>query len=106
MKVTTITLQEATVFPDLNASEGKEAGFERTVLSLTPLKYKHFRAVSQKPEEDQMHYLMMQMTGLSDDDLGELLPGDAAKLSGLVFDSMKEYMQLGQKIVKNMELDK
>lgn len=103
MKLTTLKLQEATAFPDLNAAEGKDVGFERDSLSLTSLKYKHFRAVAQKPDEDQMHYLMMQMTGLSDDDLGELLPGDAAKLSELVFDSMKEYMQLGQKIVKNME---
>lgn len=106
MKITTLKLEEPTAFPDLNAAEGKEPGFERDALNLSSLKYKHFRAVAVKPEEDQMHYLMMQMTGLSDDDLGELLPSDAAKLSELVFDSMKEYMQLGQKIVKNMELDK
>lgn len=100
-----IKLHEPTIFPDLNLAEGKEHDFERDSLGLTSLKYKHFRAVVQKPEEDQMHYLMMVMTGLTDNDLGELTPADAATLSGLVFDAMKEYMQLGQKIVKNMQQD-
>ncbi len=97
-----IQLSEPTVFADLNKAEEKEANFERSEIAVKPLKYKHFRSVMQFPEADQMHHLMMVLTGLSEDDLGELCPGDAAIVSGMVFDSMKEYMQLGKKIVQGM----
>jgi hypothetical protein len=101
--VTTIQLDEPTVFLDLNKKEGVAADFERSELKLNSLKYKHFRAVLQYPEADQMHHLMLAMTGLSENDLGELSPATAAEISGLVFESMKEYLKLGQKIIKNIE---
>jgi len=94
-----INLKVATVFPDLNKKEGKDASYARNEIELNTLKYKHFRSVMQHPEADQMHHLMMAITSLSEDDIGELSPADAATVSGIVFDSMKEYMQLGQKIV-------
>lgn len=98
----TITLQEATAFPDLNRAESKEANFERTELAINSLKYKNFRSVMQYPEQDQMHHLMMALTGLSENDIGELTPHDAAQLSGIVFDAMKEYMELGRRVAKNL----
>jgi len=96
-------LSEETVFADLNKKEGKEADFSRNEISLNSLKYKHFRSVLNYPEEDQMHQLMMALTGLTDNDLGELTPNDAAEISHIIFDSMKKYMELGQKILKNAE---
>lgn len=101
--MTTFTLSEPTVFADLNKAEGKEANHERSEISINTLKYKHFRSVVQYPEADQMHHLMRIMTNLSEDDIGELTPNDAAGISHLIFDAMKEYMKLGQHIMKGIE---
>ena len=101
--MTTIQLSDPTAFPDLNSAEGKEPSYERTELELKKLKYKHFRSIMKYPDEDQMHHLMMAMTGLSEDDIGELSPSDAAEISAAIFDSMKKYMELGKRIVKGLE---
>lgn len=101
--MTTIHLSEPTIFPDLNHNENQDQNFARTQLELKSLKYKHFRAVLQYPEADQMHHLMMAMTGLSEEDIGELTPNDAAEISGIIFDSMRKYMELGQKVVKGFD---
>ena len=100
--MTAIQLSVATIFADLNKNEAQLPTFERVELNIHPLKYKHFRSVMQYPEADQMHHLMLALTGLSEDDLGELCPADAARVSAMVFDSMKDYMQLGQKIMRNV----
>lgn len=99
----TIHLHEPTAFPDLNKKEHKDADHERKDLQLNSLKYKHFRAVMQQPAEDQMHHLMKALTGLSENDIGELSPVDAAEISALIFDSMKKYMELGKKIAKGIQ---
>lgn len=95
-------LTEATIFPDLNAKEQQSADHSRTTLNLQTLRYKHFRAVLQYPEQDQMHHLMLSMTGLTEDDLGELTPDDSAEISKIIFDAMKKYIQLGKTIVKSL----
>ena len=82
--MTTIQLSEPTLFADLNKAQQKEPGFLRDTLELATLKYKHFRSIAQYPEADQMHHLMMAMTGLSEDDIGELTPNDAAEISKAV----------------------
>jgi len=99
----TFNLSEATIFPDLNKKEAQDLELSRDALQLNTLKYKHFRAALKFPEQDQMHQLMLSMTNLSEDDIGELTPNDAAGISGIVFDAMKKYMELGQEIVKGME---
>lgn len=98
-----IQLSEPTVFPDLNKSEHQDINFERSELKLNSLKYKHFREVMKKSAEDQMHHLMKALTGLSENDLGELSPTDAAEISAIIFDSMKNYMELGKKITKGIQ---
>jgi len=100
--MTEIKLSEPTIFPDLNRIEEKEPNYARTQLHLNNLKYKHFRSIVSYPEQDQMHHLMMSMTGLSEDDIGELSPGDAAEISGAVFEAMRKYMELGQKIAQGL----
>lgn len=100
--MTTIQLTEPTAFPDLNAKEQQPADFQRTTLTLQPLRYKHFRGVLQYPEQDQMHHLMLNMTGLTETDLGELTPDDSAEISNIVFNAMKKYIQLGKTIVKSL----
>ena len=68
--MTTFQLSEPTIFPDLNKKENKPADFARSELTLSSLKYKHFREVIKKPEEEQMHFLVLQLSNLSDDDAG------------------------------------
>lgn len=97
------SLSQPTSFPDLNKQENKDAEFNREEIQLSPLKYKHFRAALKYPEEDQMHHLMMAMTGLSEDDIGEFSPNDAAGISKIIFESMRKYMELGQQILKGMD---
>lgn len=101
--MTIFNLSEPTVFPDFNKKENQASDFARSEIALNTLKYKHFRAVLKYPEEDQMHHLMLAMTGLSDDDLGELTPNDAAGLSRIIFQAMQEYMKLGQQIMKGLD---
>ncbi|MDR3477673.1 MAG: hypothetical protein P4M14_06550 [Gammaproteobacteria bacterium] len=101
--MTSFQLSEPTAFADLNKHEGREVDFERDSIELKTLKYKHFRSVLKYPEEDQMHQLMLAMTGLTEDDIGELTPTDAAEISHLIFQSMKKYMELGQQILRGME---
>lgn len=96
-------LSEPTAFPDLNKKSGAALDFETSELPLQTLKYKHFRQVMQFPEQDQMHHLMMIITGLTEDDLGELTPDDTAEISGYVYDSMRKYLQLGKRIMSSMD---
>jgi hypothetical protein len=97
------TLSEPTVFPDFNKKSGRDAAYAVTELQLHSLKYKHFREIAKFPEEDQMHRLMLSMTGLTEEDIGELTPNDAAGISQIIFESMKKYFELGQKIIRGME---
>lgn len=98
-----IKLNEPTIFPDLNKTGQKEPNFAHDELPLNGLKYKHFREVMKKPADDQMHHLMKALTGLSENDLGELSPIDAAEISSIIFNSMKSYMDLGKKIAKGIQ---
>ena len=96
-------ITEPTIFPELNQKEGLDPNHERSSLPLNKLKYKDFREIVKYPEEDQMHHLMLEMTGLSESDLGELSPDDAAEISTIIYEAMKKYIQLGQKILSGLE---
>jgi len=102
MSNTNLTLSEATIFADFNAENNLEENNALTEITLSRLKYKHFREVAKYPEQDQMHHLMLSLTRLSEDDLGELLPDDAAEISKIIFEAMQKYIQLGQNIVGTM----
>lgn len=88
-----MNLSEPTVFPDLNKKEDKTADFHRDVINIERLKYKHIRAVLKFPEIDQMHHLMLMVTGLNENDIGELLPEDAAKLTLMLHESLRKFNQ-------------
>ena len=88
-----MSLSEPTVFPDLNKQEDKTADFHRDVINVERLKYKHIRAVLKFPEIDQMHHLMLMVTGLNENDIGELLPEDAAKLTLMLHESLRKFNQ-------------
>ncbi len=50
----------------------------------------------------ELPQIMLMMTGLSENDLGELNADDAAEVSKLIFSAMKKYMDLGKQIVQSM----
>lgn len=89
-----INLSEPTIFPDLNNKESKNIDSPRESLHVEKLKYKHIRAALKFQETDQMHHLMMMLTGLNENDIGELLPEDAAKISFMLHESLMKYNQL------------
>ncbi|ALA23614.1 hypothetical protein AVI51_09950 [Piscirickettsia salmonis] len=93
-----ISLSEEIILPSLNVKEGKDQEFSRNELNLKAIKYKDFRKVMLLPEEDQMHTMMKIVSGLSEDDIGELSAEDTAEISEYVFESIHKYVQLGQKI--------
>lgn len=97
-----IKLHEPTIFPDYNKKHELPEDHELTEIKLKSLKYKHFRAMLSIPEAEQMHQLMMLIADLSEDDIGELTPQDAAAISGQIYESLGSYIQLGKKLVKEI----
>jgi hypothetical protein len=95
-----INLSEPTVFPDLNHKECKNIEFSRVTLNIEKLKYKHIRSALKFPEIDQMHQLMMMLTGLNENDIGELAPEDAAKISFMLHESLIKYNQFNPALNK------
>ena len=89
----TITLSEPTIFPELNKQESLASDFARVTLNVSKMKYKHIRSALKFPEIDQIHHLMMMLTGLHENDLGELAPKDAAKLTFLLQESLLAFNQ-------------
>lgn len=92
--MTTIKLSEPTVFNDLNKNEGLAPDFARDSITIEKLKYKHIRAALQHPEADQMHYLMILTTGLSENDAGELTPEDAAQIGLFLHQELNKFNNL------------
>lgn len=88
-----IHLSEPTIFPELNKQESQQVDFRRETLTVEKLKYKHIRAALKYPEIDQMHQLMIMLTGLNENDIGELAPQDAAKLTLVLQTSLMEFNQ-------------
>lgn len=90
----TIKLSEPTVFTDLNQNEGLASDFARDSITIEKLKYKHIRAALQHPESDQMHHLMLITTGLSEQDVGELTPEDAAHIGLFLHQELSKFNNL------------
>jgi hypothetical protein len=95
----TIKLTEQTIFPELNRKEGKNEDYARDFISIESLRYKHIRAALKYPDQEQLHQLMMMLTGLSEVDVGELLPQDAAKVGSFLQQEISKFNQLSQDIL-------
>jgi hypothetical protein len=95
----TIKLTEQIVFSDLNKKEGKNNDFARDAITIETLKYKHIRAALKYPESDQMHQLMIMLTGLSENDVGELLPEDAARIGILLHQELNKFNEISQNML-------
>jgi len=96
--VVKLQLQYPTVFKDLNAKQGVPPDHVTEELEVSRMKHKHFRKLQSIPEEEHIHYIMRELTGLSDRDLDELDAEDSAALSELIFNFMQRYSEIAQKL--------
>ncbi len=98
-----LKLQYPGIFKDLNAKKGMPDNHETSELEVERMKHKHFRKLQTIPEEEHIHYIMRELTGLSDSDLDELDAEDSAALSELIFNFMKRYSEIARKLTGEEE---
>ena len=91
-----LKLVNETIFPDLNRSQGLDAKYVTQELPLNELKYKNLRAMQPMKPEQHMNYIMMVLTGLTEQDLDELSSDDAAELIGIVHNILEKHVELGK----------
>jgi hypothetical protein len=91
-------LSHPTIFPDLNAIEGKEKDFARDSIKINRLKFKHIKNMQNVSEEKQMFDLISKLTQLSESDMDELYAEDAAEITSVVFGFMEKYVLLAKKM--------
>lgn len=85
-----------TVFPQHNSKNNLSSDHKTSSLSVKRLKHGHLRAMQRLNEEDQIHFLMSELTGLAQEDLDELDAEDSAKLSEVIFGFMKRFAQIAR----------
>lgn len=110
-KAHTLKLNDGCIFPDLNKSKGHDSNYVTTELEIGVLKYGHIRQMQQIKLEDHMTFAMKALVGLSEKDLDELSSNDAAELIKIVYENLKNHMELtknflstdfGQSLIANM----
>ncbi len=89
-----------TVFPQFNAKNNFPADHVTTTLLVNRLKHGHLRSMQRLNEGDQIHFLMTQLTGLSQSDLDELDVEDSAKLSEVIFGFMRRFAQIAKEMAR------
>ena len=89
-----------TVFAQANAKNNLPEDHQTTSLTVNRLKHGHLRTMQRQSEEDQIHYLMTQLTGLSAADLDQLDVEDSAKLSEVLFGFMRRYAQIAKEMAR------
>lgn len=98
----TVTLDiMPTIFPMHNASQKLPADFLTTKLTIKRLKHGHLRNMQRLDENEQIHFLMTELTGLSQSDLDELDAEDSAKLSEVIFGFMRRFAQIAKEMARN-----
>lgn len=89
-----------TVFAQYNAKNNLPADHKTTTLVVNRLKHGHLRSMQKLSEGDQIHFLMSQLTGLSQSDLDELDVEDSAKLSEVIFGFMRRFAQIAKEMAR------
>lgn len=89
-----------TIFPEFNAKSNFSTDHKTTTISVKRLKHGHLRNMQKMEEGDQIHYLMSQLTGLSQSDLDELDVEDSAKLSETIFGFMQRYAKIAKEMAR------
>ncbi len=82
------------VFPDLNKIKGLDATYVTKELLLNELKYKNLKEMQKMKPEQHITYIMMVLTGLTEQDLDELSSDDAAELMDIVHKLIAKHVEL------------
>jgi hypothetical protein len=85
-----------TIFPDYNTKNNLPPDHKTTEITVARLKHGHLRQMQRLSKDDQIHYLMSELTGLSGLDLDELDADDSAKLTQVIFNFMARFAQMAQ----------
>ncbi len=93
-----IRLSVPTAFPEFNRLHHKSSDFESTSIFVAPMKQGHFRRMESLPEAKKIHFLMQELTGLSQNDLDELDIDDSAELTKVIINYMKKFVQITKEI--------
>lgn len=100
-KAIEIQLTVPTVFPDFNKLYNHQINHESLSIFVQPMKHKHFRKMETLPEPKKIHYLMQELTGLTQNDLDELDIDDSAELTKVIIGYMKKFVELAKEIAVN-----
>ena len=87
-----------TVFLDYNVKQQLPLDHRTTQLVVSRLKHGHIRAMQRINEDEQIHFLMSQLTGLSEADIDELDIEDSAKLSEMIMQFLQSYAKLAKRM--------
>jgi len=101
-----IHLTQATVFPDLNKKEEKEDSFARDFVEVERMRYGHIKEMQAISPEQQTHWAIKKLTGLSDNDIDQLFAEDAAEITKTIFGFIEKYFMLAKKVWANPDDEK
>ena len=80
-----LVLTNSVILTDLNNDLGRSPSDITTELLINVLKYKHLKEMAILPPERQILYAMMQITGLTENDLDELSVEDIANIMSIIY---------------------
>ena len=89
-----------TIFSQYNAKNNLPSDHQTKALNVKRLKHGHLRALQRLNEEDQIHFLMSELTGLTQTDLDELDAEDSAKLSEVIFSFMQRFAKMAKEMAR------
>lgn len=95
-----LVLSVATVFPDLNESLQKAHDFAHETILVHPMKHRHFRQMEKLSDNEKIHYLMQELTGLTQRDIDELDIDDSAELTQIIIGFMKKYVEISKQLTR------
>lgn len=96
-----INLSHPTVFPDLNKKENQAENFARDYIEVERMRYGHIKEMQSISPDQQTHWAIKKLTGLSDNDIDQLFAEDAAEVTKTIFGFIEKYFMLAKKIWTN-----
>ena len=96
-----IQLSHPTVFPDLNKKENRNENEKRDYIEIERMRYGHIKEMQSIPPEEQTHWAMKKLTGLSDNDIDQLFAEDAAEVTKTIFGFIEKYFTLAKEMWKD-----
>lgn len=89
-----------TVFAQYNATQQLPLDYKTSSLTVKRLKHGHLRTMQTLNDAEQIHFLMTELTGLSQSDLDELDVEDSAKLSEVIFGFLRRYAKIAKDMAR------